>query len=75
MLPIEYKGVRLDGSARMDLVVERLVVAEIKSVGRLAPIHRAQLLTYLKLSGHTVGLLINFNVELLRSGVRRLLNG
>ncbi len=75
MLPIEYKGVRLDGSARMDLVVERLVVAEIKSVDRLAPIHRAQLLTYLKLSGHTVGLLINFNVELLRSGVRRLLNG
>jgi len=59
----------------MDLVVERLVVAEIKSVDRLAPIHRAQLLTYLKLSGHTVGLLINFNVELLRSGVRRLLNG
>jgi GxxExxY protein len=60
---------------RLDLVVERLVVAEVKSVDRLLPIHRAQVLTYLKLTSYSLGLLINFNVELLRSGIRRLLNG
>jgi GxxExxY protein len=75
LLPLVYKGARLDAAARMDLVVERLVVTEIKAVDHLAPIHRAQLLTYLRLSHYPVGLLINFNVELLRSGVRRLLNG
>jgi GxxExxY protein len=65
----------LDLSSRLDLLVERVVVVEVKAVDRLAPIHRAQLLTYLRLTGHTVGLLINFNVELLPNGVKRVLNG
>jgi GxxExxY protein len=51
------------------------VIVEVKAIETLAPIHRAQLLTYLKLTGHTVGLLLNFNVELLRNGMRRVLNG
>jgi GxxExxY protein len=74
-VPLVYKGVSLDLSARLDLVVQGLVVVEVKSVERLLEIHRAQLLTYLKLTNHMVGLLINFNVELLRSGVKRVLNG
>jgi GxxExxY protein len=74
-VPLEYKGTPLGLSARLDLLVQQLVVVEVKSVDRLLPVHRAQLLTYLRLTGHTVGLLINFNVELLRSGVKRVLNG
>jgi len=74
-LPVEYKGAQLDTVVRLDLIVERSVVVEVKSVETLAPIHRAQLLTYLKLTGLRVGLIINFNVELLHSGVRRMLNG
>jgi GxxExxY protein len=74
-VPVEYKNSPLGLNIRLDILVERLVVVEVKSVDRVQPIHRAQVLTYLKLRGHTVGLLINFNVELLSSGVRRLLNG
>jgi GxxExxY protein len=74
-VPLQYKGFPLGLSARLDLMVQRLVVVEVKSVDRLLPVHRAQLLTYLRLTNYTVGLLINFNVELLRSGVKRLLNG
>lgn len=74
-VPLEYKGLPLDLSVRLDLLVQRLVVVEVKSVDRLLPIHRAQVLTYLKLTCRPLGLLINFNVELLRTGVRRLLNG
>jgi GxxExxY protein len=70
-----YKGAELDGQVRIDLLVESAVVVEIKAVDRLAPIHSAQLLTYLKLACHPVGLLLNFNVELLKHGMRRLLNG
>jgi GxxExxY protein len=62
-LPLEYKGIRLGCSYRLDLLVADVVVVEIKSVDALAPIHDAQLLTYLKLGGWKVGLLINFNVE------------
>jgi GxxExxY protein len=62
-LPLDYKGFPLDLRARLDLVVAGLVVVEVKAVERLLPIHRAQLLTYLRLTSHTVGLLINFNVE------------
>ena len=58
----------------MDLVVEEAVIVEIKAVETIAPIHKAQLISYLKLSGHKVGLLINFNVELLKDGVTRLAN-
>lgn len=74
-LPLRYKGIRLGASLRLDLVVESSVIVEVKSVDSLAPIHRSQLLTYLKLTSHPVGLLINFNVELLRHGMRRILNG
>jgi GxxExxY protein len=74
-VPLEYKSLPLELSVRLDLLVERAVVVEVKSVDRLLPIHRAQVLTYLKLTSYPVGLLINFDVELLRNGVRRLLNG
>jgi len=73
-LPVRYRGVDIDCGYRIDLLVEQRVVVELKAVERLDPIHSAQLLSYLKLSGHQVGLLINFNVTLLTSGVRRLVN-
>ena len=73
-LPIVYKGIVLDASYRLDLVVEDLVVVEVKSVASLLPVHDAQLLTYLSLGGQPAGLLINFNVAKLVDGVRRVLN-
>jgi len=73
-LPLEYKGLRLDCGYRMDLVVANAVIVEVKTVKALAPIHEAQLLTYLKLTGVKVGLLINFNVEVLKSGIRRMVH-
>ena len=72
-LPIEYKGVKFDCGYRIDLVVEHLVILELKSVDRLQPIHDAQLLTYLKLTGLKVGLLINFNVPVLKEGIKRII--
>lgn len=74
-LPVAYKGTDLGSFLRLDPVVEGLVIVEVKAVEATAPIHRSQLLTYLKLAGLPAGLLINFNVELLRHGVRRILNG
>jgi GxxExxY protein len=74
-VPIEYKGMSLGTGVRLDLLVSGRLVVEVKAVDRLAGIHRAQMLTYLKLTGFRLGLLINFNVELLRSGVRRIING
>ena len=65
---------RIDAGYRLDLLVEDVVIAELKSVESLAPIHHAQLLTYLKLSGKKVGLLINFNVIHLRDGIKRMVN-
>jgi len=73
-IPIEYKGRRLSGDYRIDFLVEDLVVVELKAVERLQPVHEAQLLTYLRLTGMAVGLLINFNTELLWRGVKRLVN-
>ena len=73
-LPVVYREVRLDCGYRLDLLVEEAVIVEIKAVERLMPIHQAQLLSYLKLSGCKVGLLINFNVEILKHGVRRVVN-
>jgi len=73
-LPVEYKGLRLDCGYRLDVVVGNLVVVELKSVEKLEPIHEAQLLTYLRLSHLWLGLLINFNVELLKQGIKRLAN-
>ena len=73
-LPLIYKQVELDCGYRLDLFVEDLVIVEIKAVDQLAPIHQAQLLSYLKLSDCKVGLLINFNVKLLKNGIRRVVN-
>lgn len=70
-IPLEYKGVRLECGYRLDFLINNLVVLEVKSVDSLAPIHEAQLITYLSLGGWQVGLLINFNVLLLRDGIRR----
>ena len=73
-LPVFYRDLRLDAGFRMDMVVDGLVVVEIKATERLLPVHEAQLLTYLKLSGHKLGLLINFNVTLIKLGIRRLID-
>jgi GxxExxY protein len=74
-LPVEYKGVRLDCGYRLDLLVAGLVVVEMNAVEAVLPIHEAQLLTYLRLGGWKVGLLINFNVVVLKDGIRRRLLG
>jgi len=71
-LPIVYDGVTLDGGYRLDLVVSESILVEVKAVEQLLRLHEAQVLTYLKLSGLPVALLVNFNVELLKHGVRRL---
>ena len=70
-IPLEYKGVKLDCGYRSDVIVEGALLLELKAVDARLPIHEAQLLSYLKLTGLNVGLLINFNVELLRDGIRR----
>jgi GxxExxY protein len=74
-LPVIYENARLDLGFRIDLLVENLVVVEIKAVDAISPVHQAQLLTYLKLSERHLGLLINFNVVHLRDGIRRMVNG
>jgi GxxExxY protein len=71
-LPVVYDGVRLDAGYRLDVLVESTVVLELKAVEELAPIHKAQLISYLKLGGFPVGLLINFNVVHLRDGIKRV---
>ena len=71
-LPVEYKGVHLDCGYRVDLLVDDRLILELKAVDRLAPIHEAQLLTYLKLAGIKTGLLINFNVKRLKDGIKRM---
>ena len=73
-VPVEYKGVRLDCGYRLDIVVSESVVLELKACDRLERIHQAQLLTYLKLSGIKYGLLINFNVPVLKDGIKRMVN-
>lgn len=73
-LPVVYKDVRLDCAYRLDLLVEDSVIVENKSVASIEPIHRAQLLSYLKISGLHVGLLINFNVKILKNGIVRIVN-
>jgi GxxExxY protein len=73
-LPVAYKGLKLDCGYRLDVLVDNSVVVELKSIEHILPIHHAQLLTYLRLSGKKVGLLINFNVPVLKNGiVRRVL--
>jgi GxxExxY protein len=73
-LPVIYKGLELPGGYRIDLLVNGLVVVEIKSVDKLMPIHEAQVLTYLKLSGKKLGLLLNFNSTAVGASVRRVVN-
>ncbi len=73
-LPITYKGVNLDCGYRLDVVVQGMVVLEVKACDRIEPIHQAQLLTYLKLSGLSLGLLLNFNVPVMRDGIVRVVN-
>ena len=71
--PVVYREMRMDGGFRIDMVVGDLVAVEIKAVERTLPVHEAQLLTYLKLTGYRVGLLINFNVPMIKQGIRRLI--
>ena len=71
-LPVVYKDVKLDCGYRLDIVVENQIILELKTVESLHPVHEAQLLTYLKLTGLTLGLLINFNVPVLTQGLRRI---
>lgn len=74
-LPIKYKEIKLDAGYRLDFLINERVVVEIKPSDGLAPIHDAQILSYLKLSGCKVGLLINFNVKLVKNGIKRFVNG
>lgn len=73
-LPVYYDGVRIDLGYRLDLIVEGIIILELKAVKDLAPIHEAQLLSYLKLSDLQLGLLINFNVTRLKYGIKRIVN-
>ena len=72
-LPVRYKGIRLECGYRIDLLVDEKMIIELKCVDQLGKIHEAQLLTYMKLAGISIGLLINFNVEVLRKGIRRFI--
>ena len=74
-LTLNYKGMNLDCAYRLDLLIDGLVVVELKSVGAIEPIHEAQLLTYLRLRNSWLGMIINFNVKMLRNGIKRLVNG
>ncbi len=71
-VPVVYKGVKLDCGYRLDLLVADRVILELKSVEALAPIHDSIMITYLKLSEHRIGLLMNFNVQILKEGIKRL---
>ena len=72
--PVFYDGLEIEVGYRLDILVEDTIIIELKAVEQLAPIHQAQLMTYLKLSGKTLGFLINFNVPLIKQGIRRIAN-
>jgi len=72
-VPIDYDGVRLKEGLRLDILVEKKVVIELKTVDVLMPVHKSQLLTYLKLTGHRLGLLINFNAGIFKDGIKRVI--
>ena len=74
-IPVIYKGTRLDKQFRADLIVEEAVIVELKCVDTITPLHEVQLVSYLKLSNKKIGLLLNFNVALMRDGIRRKING
>jgi GxxExxY protein len=71
-LPVTYRNIRLEAGLRLDLLVDECVIVELKAIEAILPIHESQLITYLKLTGHRLGFLINFNVPLLKSGIKRL---
>ena len=73
-IPVEYRGVRLECGFRADLIVEGAVIVEVKSLERLAPVHQAQMITYLRLSGCLVGLILNFNSSVMKDGIKRVVN-
>ena len=73
-LPLVYKNVKLDSGYRLDLIVETKVVVEVKSMTEIAAVHKAQLLSYLRLANLQIGLLINFNVKMLKQGIHRIIN-
>ena len=73
-LPVRYAGVEIEAGYRIDMLIAECIVIENKSVLSLAPIHEAQLLTYLKLSGHRLGFLVNWNVPLIKDGIKRMVN-
>ena len=73
-LPVVYEHVRLDCGYRLDILVEKNIILELKSCEKIEPIHKAQLLTYLKLSGKTLGLLMNFNTSVMKDGIIRIVN-
>jgi len=72
ILPVVYDGIRLDAGLRLDLLVNQCVIVELKAVEHLSPVHKAQVLTYLKLTGHRLALLINFNVPIIKDGIERI---
>lgn len=74
-IPIVYQGTHIEVGFRADLVVENLVIVEVKSVEAIAPVHKKQLLTHLRLAGKRLGLLVNFNVALIKGGITRIVNG
>jgi len=74
-IPIMYKGTRIDAGFRLDLLIEKELIVEVKSVESMLPVHAAQLLSYLRLSGKRLGLLINFNTPRLKQGIKRIVNG
>ena len=73
-LPIHYKGIRLDSGYRLDVVVKGMIILELKSCEKIEDIHKAQLLTYLRLSGLRLGLIFNFNVPIMKEGIVRVVN-
>ncbi len=75
LLPVDYKGIRLDEGYRLDLLVADQIIVEVKAIDKILPVHEAQLMTYLRLTKLRVGLLINFNVPVLKNGIVRKING
>ncbi len=73
VLPIAYKDMVIDGALRLDLIVDRQIIVELKAVEKIISVHRAQILTYMKLAGYRLGFLINFNVPMIKQGIERLI--
>jgi len=74
LLPVQYEEIRIDAGLRADMIVENSVIIENKTVDKIAPIHEAQILTYLKITNHKLGFLLNWNVPLMKDGIRRVVN-